>query len=351
MGKDTTGIRVNASFGNPAGVSGFIYLNTTKYDFTNKTATPEFGVTGSDYVTLKITLVDGASPTHNNFTKTWEIKRDKVLPSTPTFTVKPICGGAIIKALNATDNVGILSYKVYVDGTPVDIPFTSLHNTTLTFVGNHSTFTGTLVLNLTAGTVNITIAAIDYGANEGGATTSIISVPQGLWYPIELHPEWNLVSLPLIPNSTSTADIYSLILKQGAAGVTITYGFNNINKTWVMNPTQMTDGTGYWIQMKDYDVLIVQGRKTPEPPAVPTTYYLPKGWNLAGFTETSEMPAYNYTESLEPSTFFRWLYVWEAENQQWTMVDTRESSSGMLYPGQALWIYLYEDQYLIPPIS
>ncbi len=267
--------------------------------------------------------------------------------------MQPICGGAIIRTLTATDNVGVLSFKVYINGTPVTVPLLRLQAQTLTNVDSHKTFSGILILDLTSyadKTANITIAAVDYGANEGPGVSTTISVPKGTWYPIVLHPKWNLVSLPLIPNNTATSNIYSLILKQGASGVTVTYGFDNTAKSWVMNPTTMTDGKGYWIYMKAYDVLIVQGLPTPEPPALPTTYHLPAGWCLVGFTETISMDASDYVESLEQRSYFRWLYVWDAATQSWTMVDTKPESSGTLYPGQAFWIYLYTDQDLIPPI-
>ncbi|MDW8040158.1 MAG: hypothetical protein RMJ03_01875 [Nitrososphaerota archaeon] len=355
MGADTTAIKVKAAFYNPAApITGRIYLNATFEAFSNGTATSPYNVSGSNYVVLKITLVDSATPTPNNFTRTWEIRRDRIKPSAPTFTVQPICGGAIIRALTATDNVGVLSFKVYVNGTlTATVSLTSLQAPTLTSIGVHNTFSGILILKLAgyAGrTANISIAAVDYGANEGPRVSAAISVPKGTWYPIVLCKGWNLVSLPLIPNSTATSSIYSLILKQGAAGVTVTYGFDNTAKSWTMNPTTMTDGKGYWIHMKAYDVLIVQGLPTPEPPALPTTYRLPAGWCLAGFTETTSMTADIYLESLEPGSYFRWLYVWDAATQSWTMVDTKSGSSGTLFPGQAFWIYLYQDQDLIPPI-
>ncbi|MEM3722376.1 MAG: hypothetical protein QXF53_01740 [Candidatus Bathyarchaeia archaeon] len=356
MGADTTHIRVKAAFYNPAiPITGYIYLNSTRYDFSNGTATnPALNVAGSNYVILKITLVDSATPTKNNFTRTWEIKRDQVKPSAPTFTVQPICGGAIVKALTATDNVGVLGFKVYINGTPVTVTLMELKASTLTNVGDHRTFSGFLVLNLEsyAGkAANITIAAVDYGSNVGSAVSTVISVPKGTWHPVELYSGWNLISLPLIPNSTAASDIYSLILKQGEDGVTVTYNFDNTAKSWIMNPTTMTDGKGYWIHMKAYDVLIVQGLPTPEPPALPTTYHLPAGWCLAGFTETTDMAADEYLESLEPGSYFRWLYVWNAATQSWTMIDTKSGSADTLYPGQAFWIYLYQDQDLIPPIS
>jgi len=112
----------------------------------------------------------------------------------------------------------------------------------------------------------------------------------------------------------------------------------------------MTDGKGYWIYMKAYDVLIVQGRPTPTPPALPTTYHLIKGWNLVGYTETVSMNASAYVESLETDSYYRWLYVWNAQTQSWSMVDTNPATRGTLGPGQAFWIYLYKDQDLVPPI-
>lgn len=210
MGVGTKEIRVNASFFNPATpVTSKVYYNTTLWvNVADGTSilTSEINVASSDYVVLKITLIDSATPTPNNFTRTWEIKRDKQKPDAPTFTVQPICGGAIIRALTASDNVGVLSFRVYINGTSVDVPLTSLQAQTLTIVnGVHRTFSNILVLNLASYVgkkANITIAAMDYGGNEGPAVSTIISVPKGTWYPIVLHQGWNLVSLPLIPDST-----------------------------------------------------------------------------------------------------------------------------------------------------
>lgn len=356
MGATTTAIKVNASFTNAAtSITGKIYLNTTEHTFVNATDTSTFSVTGSDYVTLRITLVDSATPTPNNFTQTWEIKRDKVNPSNTTFTLQTICGGAIIRNLNATDNVGVLGYRIYVNGSSFDVSLVILNAPTMTPYGSNVAFNGVLVMGLeTFGgkVANITIACVDYGGNEGppNQTSSSTLVPKGTWCAIELYPEWNLMSLPLIPNSTASADIYSLILDQGQAGVTVTYGFDNEAKAWVKDPTTMTDGNGYWVYMEEYDVLVIQGFTTPPPPATPRTYHLPTGWNLAGFTEPLPDAASDYVESLETYSYFRWVYVWDAQNQVWYMADT-DAGGDNLYPGQAFWIYLYVDQDLVPPIA
>jgi len=357
MGKDTKYIKVNASFYNPATpISGYIYLNTTRYSFTNKTNTPDFNVTGSDYVILKITLIDGASPKPNNFTQTWEIKRDKIPPSKVTYTsIETICGGVIIRNVAANDTVGILLYQVYVNGTlwTATIPKKDLEATTPKSNAGWYAFSGVLVLNLTekfAGKVaNITIRAVDFGANEGPwSTPALLTIPEGEWYPVKLHKGWNLISLPLISANSSRTAVLSLILKQGMAGVTVVYEYDQYTDTWILNPTKMTDGKGYWVYMKDNDVLVVSGSKMPPPGGIPPTYTLTKGWVLAGFKSTVNMTVAEYLASVRNASYFRILFVWDAVKQKWDILD-REKAGAQLAPGQGFWIYMYEEEVLIPP--
>ena len=353
MGAGTTGIRVNASFYNTATISGYIYLNTTQYTFTNETATPTpptlpFDVTGSDYVILKITLIDSAQPTPNNFTQTWEIKRDKVIPSTPTFTVQPICGGAIIRALNATDNVGVLSYRVYINGTSTDVSLTSLTAATLTPIGDHRTFSGVLVLNLAsyAGKVaNITIATVDYGANEGNSTSSIISVPVGIWYPIELQPNWNLISLPLVPTNSSINNVLSLLLKEGL--LVSVWQYDAETKAWHSyapgappDLTTMVDGKGYFIKVTAYNVLIIQGTEQPAPPATPPVYHVVPGWNLIGYKEIITESVSTYLSGVD---YIR-VYSFDASTQTYTVLKPSDNmESGLGY-----WVAVKTEGWIYP---
>jgi len=352
---NATGIRVKAAFYDTGSLSGYVYFNVTPVSFANNTWLPTTSRDVSNVTSLpvKINITDDQG---NRYVYTWYVRKDFNPPTAPTYTrYQLICGGIVIWGINATDEESaVVGYNVYINGSAEYIAVNELASTTWQHFDAHLyAFSRALVVDLSAyagNPANITIAAVDGADNEKATTVYVGKIPAGTWYPVELYKGWNLFSLPLIPNSTSTSSIYSLILHQGAAGVTVTYGFDNTAKTWVMNPTTMRDGNGYWIHIKDYDVLIVQGRQTPEPPALPTTYHLPAGWCLAGFTETVEMDAYDYLESLEPGSYFRWLYVWNAETQSWSMVDTKEASTGALYPGQAFWIYLYVDQDLIPPI-
>jgi hypothetical protein len=354
MKNDTTAISVNASFYNPSGFTGYVYFNNTGYVFTNGTLVPSgnFSVAGSNLVILNITLTDGALPTPNCYTNTWNIRRDTAPPSAPSYTkIDAICGGAIIRGLTATDDVGIQQYNIYINGTLESITPAELSFTTMLPKGNLTSFSGTLVLNLSsyAGAVaNITIQAVDYGSNLGTANTTYITVPAGTWYPIELQPKWNMISLPLIPNSTATADIYALILNQGSSGVTVTYAYDQTTDRWVYNPAQLTDGFGYWVYMKAYDVLIVQGTTSPIPPAPPTSYSYTTGWVLAGYKSLQARNMTDYLASLQSGSYFIYIYTWNATTQNWIMIDTR--SSTQLKPSQAFWIYMYTNQSLIPPI-
>jgi hypothetical protein len=177
---------------------------------------------------------------------------------------------------------------------------------------------------------------------------------------LELYPQWNLVSLPLIPNSTVTSDVFSLLLSHGATGVNVAYGFDNVAKTWALNPASMTDGNGYWINMKNYDVLIVQGFPAIAPPGSPppiVEYDLKQGWNLAGFTETGDMYSYDYVSSLQSTmlvqSYFRYAYAWDALHQKWFNIDLTNWGGYVttdMLPGQGFWIYTYSDQALIPPV-
>jgi len=370
MKAGTLNISVAAVFYNPSNFAGKIYFNSTSYTFANNTWLPGYGilgfnVAGANLVTVNITLTDGALPTANRYTNTWTVMRDIIPPSAPSYTrTTPICGGVIIYGLTATDNVGINEFDVWVNGTPWSIDPFDLYSG---YLSNY--YYGSVIANITvvnfgrfglyAGDMaNVTLDAMDYGSNVGPSVTFFMTVPAGQWYALELQPKWNLISFPLLPNSTSTANIFSLLLVNGASGVNFAYSFDNTAKTWTLNPTSMSDGNAYWLNMKAYDVLIVQGFPNYAPPGSPppiVEYNLKTGWNLAGFTETDYWYAPDYVASLQSTlliqSYFRYAYVWDAYAQNWYTVDLL-GSYGTTYfsPGQGFYIYLYSDQALIPPV-
>jgi len=369
MSGTATGLNITIGFSEAHPYSNVTYIyngtGTTTKTFQNNTwfysgAQNWYNVTGINTVTIyNITITDAALPNNNTLvTSTYTITRDQAGPTVPTYTVTEICGGLIIKNLNATDNVGVLRYEVYMNGTSfLNVTATQLANTTLDWVTGalnaSCVFDGTLVLNLTnyaGGHANLTIRATDLGGNSGNfSTPAVYTITEGRWYQIELQVNWNLISLPLIPASTARADVLSLILKQGATGVRFIYGYNNNTDAWVLNPSTMEDGFGYWINMEAYDVLIVSGRISSAPPALPPNYYLTAGWVLAGYKSINTRTVANYLSSLPNATYFKYIYAWDATTQSWNMLD-RENAAHTLSPGTGSWIWMYSDQTLIPPI-
>jgi hypothetical protein len=345
MSKTTAKLQVNASFYDPATVTGTVYFNTSSSSFTNNTWTPAAGFTvgTNDYVILNITIADNASPTANSFTQKWSIYRDEVPPSAPTFTVEAICGGAIITNVAATDNVGILSYKVYVNGST----FVTLTLETWT-VDNETravAFGDKLVLNLTevyAGNVaNITICAIDYGANEGAGTSATIDIPEGLWYPITLAKGWNLISLPLVPSNSSVEAVLSGVLDD----LDVVWSYDTETETWFSySPgapstlTQMVDGKGYWVKMNAATTLIVDGTELPPPPELPPAYKVVPGWNLIGFKETTTMTASDYLAGVT------WVRMYAFYNGRYYIVLPAHD----MVPGRGYWIAVTEEGWIYP---
>ena len=365
MSGNATGLNFTITFSELYPFNNVTYLyngtGTTTEIFQNNTGfcTPNsYNVTGIDTVIIRnITLIDKALPNNNTLTtSSYTILRDQEGPTVPTYTVTEICGGLIVKNLNATDNVGVQKYEVYINGTEfLEVTPTQLANTTLDWgltgaLNRSCVFDGTLVLNLTSyagGHANLTIRAVDIGGNNGNfSTPTLYSTPEHRWYAVELQANWNMIGLPLIPASTARADVLSLILKQGATGVRFVYGYNNATDAWTLNPTTMVDGKGYWINMKAYDVMIVSGRVSAAPPALPPNYYLTTGWELAGYKAVSSMNCSTYLASLTSGSYFAYLYVWDATSQSWVT----KTAGNNLDPGWGFWIWMYSNQTLIPPI-
>jgi len=286
--------------------------------------------------------------------------RDVVPPSRPTFeSIRTICGGLIIKGLNAIDNLRVSSYAVYINGSMLTPPVTveDLYSSTLTpkIDPEWVACQGILVLNLTKYAdewINITIAAIDLAGNIGEkAHVGLIHVPNGLWIPIEVHQGWNLIGISILPKNSSTEAILSLFIKHGPIGKKVIYGFDNLKKEWLINPAVMEFCHGYWIYSENYDVLILEGYWPPPPPSPPPTIHLYKGWNLICYAGAKPSPPKPccYFQSLTPGSYFKFVYEWDAKVQAWTVIDTGQPYT--FKPGQALWIYVYEDEILVPPIN
>jgi len=320
------------------------------------TATVE-GITATveDTFELTITATDLLGNVNDLDFIAIEVIEDLVGPYEVGFTeAVPISGGLIVRGLYMKDLLtGPGSYKILVgDADFTEITETELISETWMSTTDYDAFGRSVVLNLedyTGDTVTITMVASDLVGTEADPIILYAGkVPKGKWCPVELYKGWNLVSLPLIPDSSARGDILSLILDQGASEIVVSYGYDQYTDTWITNPTEMTDGYGYWLYAKDYDVMIVEGTDKLGPPSPPATYEFTAGWVLAGYKSTTSMEIGEYIESLELGSYFSTVYIWDAETPAW---DTINTVADELFPGQGFWIWMYSDQNLIPPME
>jgi hypothetical protein len=360
----STSVRINVTISDAqdlADIAVKIYVNNSQVysgpaTDVNETELISRLTAGKAYsnVINNITLTDAASPNPNKYAYgPYYLVRDIVKPGVPTWeSYTVIKGGVLIKGLSASDDVAVDALKVY-NGTElfVTIPFDKLGSSTLWSDADKKVFIfkDYVILNLTASvgkTLSIKIAAVDYAQNEGNKSTTISVLVEGYFYPLELKKGWNLISFPIIPETEAYDTIKTWFL---GGNLRFVYGYDPATG-FVLNPS-MTHGKGYWVYVADYDVLLVRGSTTelPLPPALPVSYDLKKGWNLVGYTSIYARNITDYLNSLETGSFYKYVYVWDAEKQAWTMVDATKSAN-MLSPGTAFWIYLYRDQTLVPPV-
>jgi len=318
-----------------------------------------------DYV-LPITATDTVGNENALESITFQVTLDTEGPFEVGFTeAAPVCGGLIVRGLYMEDDLtGPGSYEILVD----DVTFETITETLLvttdygTFgeFDEHVVFKRSIVLDLTGTVDPVSVTLIAYDL-VGTAADEIILyeglIPEGEWAPVELYEGWNLVSLPLIPDSSDSGDVLSLILDQGASGVVVSYGYDQYTDLWIANPADMTDGYGYWLYALDDDVMIVEGTDKLAPPSPPATYEFTEGWVLAGYKQTSTTneptgKIEDYLASLEESSYFETIYVWDAATTTWDTLDTTViGTTDVLSPGMGFWIWMYSDQSLIAPLE
>jgi len=189
------------------------------------------------------------------------------------------------------------------------------------------------------------------GADTSDGVFTITTAPEAVTsYNITLHEDWNLISLPLIPDSNNITDVL--------AGVTGA----NVTQVWAYDPTllpgdpwlsyitgvggnltTMEDGIGYWVVADGEAILTVTGQCMPDPPATPPMYSVYEGWNLIGYKSIITRTHDDYLLNVAGKYTIIWGY-----DEGYFLVFPLPLGTGMLTPGQGYWIWMTEDGTIVP---
>jgi len=202
---------------------------------------------------------------------------------------------------------------------------------------------------------NMTITAVDSKGNLATETFMLEVTTKLTGYYVDLEEEWNLFSLPLIPDDASIEVILADVMENVSIvwsytdGEWLSYipglpeGYNEL--------TTMEDGIGYWIQMTTAGTLAVSGIELPGPGEFLPVYDVYDGWNLIGFKSVDSMDIDHYLTTIPTAVRDSSVgYGWDPSIQEYEMVYlARTVIHENLYPGQGYWLYVTEDASIAPP--
>lgn len=160
-------------------------------------------------------------------------------------------------------------------------------------------------------------------------------------YNISLSAGWNLISLPIIPDSNNITRIITPdnLSSGDISNINIIYSFNISSSKWIFwngSPsstiTSINDGQGYWLFAEAEDTLTIWGTE-----ATATDYSMTETWNMLGFTSIAEQDYASYLSSIGGS--YSMLYGWDAATESW-FCPTLNQHGGKLEPGHGYWIYM-----------
>jgi len=168
---------------------------------------------------------------------------------------------------------------------------------------------------------------------------------------LSLNAGWNLISLPIVPDSYDIRMVLSSPIASGE--LTIVWSYTGTPRSWRFfipgkpsTLTTMRDGEGYWIYMSTSDVVTVRGTVIP-PISSPPNYELVAGWNLLGFKPQPTVGDETigvYLSSVAGK--YDLSNVWVYRNADGTWV--RASAGTVLHPGDAMWILVSTSTTLKP---
>jgi C1A family cysteine protease len=172
--------------------------------------------------------------------------------------------------------------------------------------------------------------------------------PPATSYDIDLVEGYNLISLPLIPDSSDITDVLAGI----SGNVTIVWYYDAGTWLWYVPGSPgstlpaMEDGLGYWIFMNNADTLNVTGKEAPAPPEPSPTYDVVTGWNLIGFKSTVDMAHDTYLASVAGDYLIMW--GWEAGEGFFSPYPLNEHG-GNMEAGRGYWLWMNIPGTIVPP--
>ena len=226
------------------------------------------------------------------------------------------------------------------------------------------------------GTYSLPIRATDNAGNEATGTVTALIVSTLSAYNIYLMPEWNLISLPLIPDDNDIGNLLGSV-----RGVESVWYYDAASATWQVyttgdapdSLTTMETGKGYWVYMNEEDfeysapldyglpptpapIKFSYTGQVLEPATAPPTYSLEPGWNLIGLHSERAKEVSLY---LRPVTVPQqvWASLLQYDNYISFEMGEEEGEGGAeiylgcfrtlldtdsMEPGKGYWIYLVE---------
>ena len=257
-----------------------------------------------------------------------------VTPQTPLNGTASVAGfqTLVAKVTSSTSPVAGANVTLYVNGTVICTNQLS-SSTGLVSCPFEITAAGTYYWNGTAEELGYQPANAPQITNNFTAGPVVSKIP--------LVAGWNMISIPIIPASTTIGTVlaaqvaggnFTIIWSyQGGKWLSATLSGGKLSGTLIT----LQDGYGYWIYMTVADNLFIVGNDFALPPATPPSYALNVGWNLVGFTpEPLIGPEATSTYLGSLSGKYNRVYLYDNSSESWN------ENPASLQPGQAIWVYV-----------
>jgi len=165
-------------------------------------------------------------------------------------------------------------------------------------------------------------------------STNIVHIP--------LEMGWNFISFPLQPLNDEPSVIFSSINTKCNSVWTykIDTGWSVYTPDGPNNLGKIEQGKGYWIEMNQSGILVIQGTNTGHEPI-----YLKGGqWNLVGYSSLFAIPVEKVVLSMPDGTC---IYTYNAEDKMWLRYikggPSVFNNLAQLEPKRGYYIYVQQD--------